>query len=471
VSAKEIVMPFQRLLSLRLPYTSRLGILLLLLLLGSNAFSAAPGDSGTATEAVVYKFLGGEDGGNPFTAGLVSDRSGNFYGTTAGGTFHGTGLGAVFELSPPAIPGGSWTHTVLYNFQGGDDGSQPWDGVVMDSSGNLFGTTLRGGKGTCSSLQCGTVFELSPPAVSGGAWTHTVLYEFQGGTDAGYPYGTVILGGSGNLYGVTYLGGTFGLGAVFQIQPPKVSGGTWTEKVLYSFQGGTDGDYPWAALYMDSAGSLYGTTTGGGITECKGVGCGTVFRLSPPGTSGGNWTETVLYSFASISDGWSPQAPLVADVSGNLYGTTAEGGTGLCNNGCGTVFELVRPTTTGGQWTESLLYTFQGTVGGTRDGQLPYGALYLNKKAKGRLLGTTSRGGQKCGSYVGECGTVFQLDPPTAQGGSWTEVILHAFHGTGAGDDGWDAEAGLTLGADGGLYTTTNQGGIGGYGTIVRIKP
>src|SRR5258708_3108330 len=139
-------MRFEKFHPLSLPITSRLAVLLLILLLARNGFCAEPSDSGTVTEAVVYKFLGGEDGANPFTAGLVAGPRGSFYGTTAGGALHGTGLGAVFELSPPTIPGGSWSHTVLYDFQGDDDGNQPWDGVAMDSSGNLFGTTLRGGK-------------------------------------------------------------------------------------------------------------------------------------------------------------------------------------------------------------------------------------------------------------------------------------------------------------------------------------
>jgi hypothetical protein len=465
-------MPFQKFLSPISFLSSCAALAVLALILVGNSLAAAQQyASGASNEVVVYKFLGGEDGENPFTAGLVTDPSGNFYGTVAGSTLHGTGLGDVFELSPPATAGGSWTHTVLYDFQGGDDGSQPWDGVVRDANGNLFGTTLRGGKGTCFSFGCGTVFELSPPAAVGGAWTHTVLYEFQGAADAGYPYGNVILDRAGNLYGVTDLGGTFGLGAVFQLQPPNVVGGTWTEKVLYSFQGGTDGANPYASLYIDSSGNLYGTTTGGGITACKGVGCGTVFLLAPPLTGNGNWTETVLYSFGGSPDGWSPAAPLIADVSGNLYGTAAEGGAGSCTNGCGIVFELVRPKQSGGQWIESVLYRFKGTKGPIGDGSLPLSALYLDRQVKGRLLGTASRGGMECEGIAGECGVVFQLDPPTVQGGTWTETILHYFHGTGIGDDGWDSQAGLTLGKDGGLYTTTNQGGIGGFGTIVRIQP
>jgi hypothetical protein len=423
--------------------------------------------AGARNEVVVYKFLGGEDGDNPFTAGLVLDRSGNFYGTTAGGAMHGTGLGAVFQLSPPATVGSSWTHTVLYNFQGGDDGSQPWDGVARDAQGNLFGTTLRGGKGSCFIFQCGTVFELSPPAVSGGPWTHTVLYEFQGGADGGYPYATVILDRLGNLYGVTDLGGAFGLGTVFQLQPPSVSGGNWTQNVLYSFQGGADGANPFATLYMDASGVLYGSTTfGGSATDCS-AGCGTVFSLTPPPAGGSTWTETVLYSFSSISDGWDPVSPLIADASGNLYGTTAQGGTGTCIDGCGTIFELVRPVVSGGQWTKTLLHTFEGTVQGKKpDGSLPYGALTFNKN--GQLLGTTSRGGLSCGGCTSNCGIVFQLNPPAIEGGSWTETILHAF---GMGNDGWDAEAGLTRGPDGALYTTTNQGGIANQGTVVRLGP
>ena len=252
---------------------------------------------------MLYSFTG-SDGSEPF-AGLIADSSGNLYGTTQSGGASG-GHGVVFKLSP------SGTETVLHTFTGGSDGGIPRAGLIADTGGNLYGTTAGGG-----ASNAGTVFKLSPSG------TETVLYSFTGSDGSG-PFAGLIADSSGNLYGTTQSGGASGgHGVVFKLSP----GGT--ETVLYSFTGGSDGGTPRAGLIADSSGNLYGTTQFGG-PGCGGVGCGVVFKLSPSGT------ETVLYSFTG-SDGSGPFPGLIADSSGNLYGTTLSGG---ASGGHGVVFKL-----------------------------------------------------------------------------------------------------------------------------------
>jgi uncharacterized repeat protein (TIGR03803 family) len=357
------------------------------------------------TETVLHSFSGGADGGNPY-ARLIADSSGNLYGTTSNGGRSGcipveSGCGVVFKLAPDGT-----SFTVLYAFAGGaSDGATPYAGVIADSSRNLYGTTHFGGPGNgglgwgvvfklapdgtetvlysfCSQANCsdgnfpdngvvadssrnlygtatgggasnlGTVFELSPDGTS-----FTVLHSFAGGAgDGANPFAGLIADSSGNLYGTTAAGGAStlcappglpaGCGTVFKLSP----GATFT--LLHSFTGGpSDGASPGAGLIADSSGNLYGTTSrGGASTLCNGLppntpaGCGTVFKLSPDGT------ETLLHSFAGdVSDGADPTAGLIADSSGNLYGTTGFGGgsitcagqaPGFVPPGCGVVFKL-----------------------------------------------------------------------------------------------------------------------------------
>jgi hypothetical protein len=241
---------------------------------------------------------------------------------------------------------------VLYSFcaQGGTactDGQYPYAGLIGDTSGNLYSTTYAGG-----AYGGGTVFELTPPAKGKIAWTETVLYSFcaeTNCTDGDTPLAGVIMDASGNLYSTTFLGGVHGGGTVFELTPPAKGETAWTETVLYSFcaQGAgycTDGTELSAGLIMDRSGNLYGTTGGGGAYKYN----GTVFELTPPAKGKIAWTETVLYSFcaqggAACTDGAGPFAGLIMDWSGNLYGTTYEGGANCQPNyGCGTVFELKR---------------------------------------------------------------------------------------------------------------------------------
>ena len=281
---------------------------------------------------MLHSFGNGTDGRGP-VGGLIFDAAGNLYGMTIqGGTYcsGSGGCGTVFELTPAA--GGSWTEQVLYSFcpQGlpcTTDGYYPRAGLIFDGAGNLYGTTDNGG-----TYHDGTVFELTPAA--GGTWTEKVLHNFNlNGTDGALPLGSLILDAAGNLYGTTSNGGTYtSRGTVFELTP--TAGGGWTETVLHSFGNGTDGVTPEAGLIFDAAGNLYGTTTGGGTYYG-----GTVFELTP--AAGGGWTEQVLHSFGSGTDGAYADTGLIFDAAGNLYGTTDDGGTYTsCPGGCGTVFEI-----------------------------------------------------------------------------------------------------------------------------------
>ncbi len=352
---------------------------------------------GAGAEKVLYSFAGGSnDGANPSST-LIFDHAGNLYGTTLGGGSNNTGT--VFELSPPATQGGSWTESVLFIFPAdSSQGSWPQGKLAFDGVGNLYGTTLFGGSGVapnCDVGGCGTVFELTPPATQGRAWTQSVLYNFGVVTGDGILPGGVILR-QGALYGETVSGGTGGSGTVFQLVRKN---GSWSENVLYDFTG-SDGSDPTGGLISDSAGNVYGTVHSGGTGNCIGY-CGAVFELSPPAVSGNPWQLTTLYSFTGGTDGAPPAAALLRDTSGNLYGTAGAGGRKnqyTSNNG--TVFKLSPPAVAGGAWTETVMHAFGGTVIG--DGTLPLSELIL---VKGAYFGTTYQGGSL------NFGTVFGVVP------------------------------------------------------------
>ena len=246
----------------------------------------------------------------------------------------------MFELSPNGS--GGWTETLVYVFQNSDGIYNPNPGLIFDQAGNLYGTTPQsGGTGCFEGFGCGAVFELSPNG--SGGWTETLLYSFQGGSDSAYPNAWLIFDKNGNLYDTAGQGGGAGCytgcGTVFELSPN--GGGGWTETILYSFQEGGDGWNPQAGLIIDKNGNLYGTSFFGGGSACySGDGCGTTFELSP--NSGGPWIESLLYRFQGGSDGANPGAGLIFDQSGHLYSTTsAAGGTG-CSAGCGVAFEVSR---------------------------------------------------------------------------------------------------------------------------------
>jgi uncharacterized repeat protein (TIGR03803 family) len=333
-------------------------------------FKLTPNQDGSWTESVLHRFTG-KDGAGPI-AGLIFDTAGNLYGTTAlGGRDN---VGTVFKLMPNTD--GSWTETVLHSFTGGLDGRNPSAGLIFDTAGNLYGTT-QGEFGHTS----GNVFKLMPN--SDRSWTETVLYSFTGGADGGFPFAGLIFDTARNLYGTTHMGGRDNLGTVFKLMPN--SDGSWTETVLHSFTLGPDGQGPDDGLIFDTAGNLYGTTQYGGPDDA-----GTVFKLMP--NSDGSWTETVLYSFTGGADGFEPQAGLIFDTAGNLYGTTPGGGAA----GLGVVFKLV--PNSNGKWKETVLHSFFDHPGAD-----PFPGVIFD--AKGNLYGTTA------GDTTKTFGSVFEITP------------------------------------------------------------
>lgn len=411
----------------------------LLCLIAIAALASAPlGASGVtrahAGEKVVYAFRGGKKDGRVPGGGLVADSAGNLYGATEGGgtganCYGHPGCGTLFKIAK------NGTETVLYSFQGGNDGIGPLGPLLLDSSGNLYGITGGGGGAGCGGYGCGTVFKYTPDGME------TVLYAFQGGTDGQYPQGSLIADGSGNLYGITFEGGNYngsecaqdGCGTVFEVQPDG------TKTTLYSFQDGSDGAYPNTGLVADSSGNFYGVTGSGGDTACNPAGCGTVFKLSPDGT------ETVFYAFQGNGDGEFPLGGVMIDAAGNLYGTTSFGGMGC---GCGTVFEV----SPGGA--ETVLYSFKAGS----DGETPEAGLVMDQT--GNLYGTTPEGGGNGCRKVG-CGVVFELAP------NGNETILQSFREPSGG---LRPAAALLLGKHGDLYGTTPQGGLRGNGVVFELK-
>ena len=392
---------------------------------------------------------------------------------------------AVFALNASAF---GITETILYTFTGGSDGGGPFGNLVFDSTGqNLYGTTSAGGVSNSKGGN-GVVFQLSHV---GGTWVENVIYAFAGGGDGAAPLGGVIFDSAGNLYGTTNSGGANGLGTVFELSP--ASGGGWTEQVIYSFAGGSDGANPNGGLAIDSTGNLFGTTSTGGAANL-----GTVFEVSP--VSGGGWSERVIltgtkargggflrtvvfdaahnlyataptggasnagsiyrlranstggwrpaaiYSFLGGSDGSSPIATLTTVVAGHLYGTTQAGG----NFSSGTAFELI--LNSAGTWVKTILYNFGSK---STDALFPTEALITEGS---RLFGTSSSGG-RFGS-----GTIFELSRPI---GVWQEQVLHSF--TTGSDTG--GPAGSLLLSASNLVGLGHNGGSFGAGGVYELSP
>ena len=428
-------------------YKNLLGAATAALLIIIAVFMLAPAAGAQSKFKTLYSFTGGTDGGYPY-AGVIIDQAGNLYGTTYEGgdlSCYGNGCGTVFELTPNSK--GGWKEKVLYSFSGGTDGLLPRAGLTFDQAGNLYGTTQSGG-----AYGGGTVFELTPNP--DGSWTKETLHSFTG-TDGRGPVAGLIFDQAGNLYGTTGQGGNpndcvndSGCGVVFKLTPN--ADGSWTEKTLYSFTGGSkdDGD-PWASLVFDQAGNLYGTTEG--VT-----GNGTVFELTP--NADGTWKEKTLHHFTG-GDGRNPVGSLIFDQAGNLYSTAWAGGDGNYS-GCGVVFELV--PNANGSWKEKMLHYFNcGWNGGA-----PLAGLIFDQA--GNLYGTTYIGGVP-GTCDYGCGVVFELTPNAD--GKWNEKALHRFMDH---RDGYCPVAGVILDAAGNLYGTTNGDFCGwgvGFGSVFEITP
>jgi uncharacterized repeat protein (TIGR03803 family) len=407
----------------------------LTLLLGGSAWAQS-------TEKVIF------DLGTPQAGGeLIFDNRGNLYGTANGDS---VGRGTVFEATPSA--NGTWRHSVPYRFAGGTDGKDPNPGLVFDSAGNLYGTTVAGGANYClfsnTTSTCGTVFELTP--TSTGAWTEKQLYNFAGNTglndDGANPSSGLVADSAGNLYGTTSYGGSYH-GTVFRLTPG--SDGTWTETILYDFTDGEDGRGP-SGLIRDRLGNLYGTA-GGGTT-----GGGTIFELSP--SPDGTWTFHLVYTFCSrtnCSDGNQPWG-IALDTQRNLYGVTRYGGAACTGDGCGTIFKLGRGA--GDSWVFHLLHSFCAKSS-CPDGAVPQGAPTL--AADGTVYGTTFLGGNN-----GQ-GTVFKLVHTTS---GWVFTTLYSFCPAGGCPDGRYPDGAMALDSAGNLFGTTIVGGVKN-GVVFELTP
>lgn len=387
-----------------------------------------------ATEANAQTFttlhnFSGPEGIGPM-AGLTMDRAGNFYGTATGGGNTGSncplygGCGTVFKLT---LKNSAWVLYPLYMFSG-SDGANPAARVIIGPDGNLYGTTMYGG-----TANQGTVFKLSPPPNACVAalcpWRETVLHSFGSGNDGEQPqYGDLAFDHQGNIYGTTPYGGIPGCsescGVVYELTP---SNGSWTESILYSFQGAGDGGSPYAGVIIDNAGNLYGTANTGGSEYC-----GVVFEVSP---SQGGWTETVLYSFDFATTGQFPTGGLIADQSGNLYGATSESGIGTA----GAAYEL---TPSNGSWTATALFGLSGYTGTLAT---------LAMDTAGNLYGTLFSANNE----------VFKLTPSNGQ---WTQTGF-------SGSDGGYPSSNVIFDASGNLYTTAFSGGTYGKGVVFEITP
>ena len=412
-----------------------------------------------AQETILLNY-NGSNGGSPAVT-MAADKAGNLYGTTVTGGAdpvgcYGTGCGTVFEL---VNSGGKYTYRIIHSFfANGSDGEVPNAQLIVDSHGNLYGDTYQGGTNGL-----GTVFTMRRN--SAGVWGERVIYNFTGGADGANPEGALAFDSVGNLYGTASAGGimsstcsTFfgGCGTVFKLTPH--ANGKWSETTLYQFQGTPDGWFPLGGVVVSANGSLYGTTEfGGSSSNCTlGLSCGTVYSLT--WTKGG-WLETILHSFNQDGiDGFFPVAGLTADSSGNLYGTTMNGGStlsGCSGSGCGVVFELVAPN-----WTEKILYSFNGG----NDGGGPDASLTFDQD--GNIYSTGAVGGTGTACGFGGCGVVFELRPRGT--GSWAEATLHDF---GMDLDGYSPFGGVIFGVDGNLYGTTYSGGTNGIGIVYKLVP
>ena len=358
-------------------------------------------------------------------------------------------LMVVLVLVPSAGAGSHYK--TLYTFTGGTDGAYPemrGGGPIFDANGNLYGTNdRRGNPGNWNGQ--GAVFQLTQGA--DGTWAETSPYIFcledwNVCSDGAYPGSALFFDAAGNLYGTTLLGGIGpcyndgidGCGVIFKLAPN--SDGTWTYTPLYKFTGGADGSLPIGRLAFDKSGNLYGTTHQGGA-----YGYGVIFELTPNGD--GTWTEQVLHHFKIGTDGAYSYSGLVFDGAGNLYGTAPSGGA----LGYGTIFKL--SPRSDGRWSMKVLHHFTGG----KDGASPYGSVIFD--GAGNLFGTTWSGGAS--GY----GVLYKLVPNTD--GSWSRKVLHHFTG---GKDGANPSTSLIFDAGGNLYGTTCYGGAYGGGVVFKAS-
>jgi hypothetical protein len=397
---------------------------------------ACCGFSFAQTLTVLHEFNGGQgDGYNPF-APVVIDQNGVLYGTTFyGGNLKDcvVGCGEVYQVAPPAQTGGAWTYSAIYEFTGGNDGCCVYSALTLDSKGRLYGVN-------------NSLFRLTRPTKPGAFWRYNDLYDF---TDGLLPNTPLVLDSAGALYGVSPYGGLSGCGgsgcgAVLQFVPSKH--GKWTENILYEFTGAADGAWP-ASIVIDGTGALYGiASVGGNVTQNCPSGCGTVFKLEPG--SGGAWTYTVLYRFTGAPDD-NPYS-VVRDSSGDLYGLAVRGSQGATE-----VFKVTPHKR--GAGSERLLHRFSPQD--IPSDYCGYSPSFLTGGANGILYGAIF------GDIDLYFGALFQLTPPADGTGHWSYTTLWDFN-----ESGPDLNPnGVALGPDGALYGTTNGGDSSG-GTVFQLQ-
>ncbi len=426
-------------------------------------------NSNASSQSAIYSFSGGSDGSNPSenpAGNLLVDTVGALYGMTSTGS--GTSVfGTIFKLSPPAIGQTNWTKTIIHEFTGGTDGITPIGGLVMDSSGALYGATYSGGSGCNNSTSCGygTVFKLMPPALENTAWTETILYRFTGKKNNMNPLG-VIFGPNGALYGatdnnnLTVHGSNFG--SIFCLIPPPVAGGAWTQETVYTFKGSkANPGNPTGGLTFDATGALYGVSNGVGQPGTgEGLQSGDLFKLVSASVGKFPWKLTILYAFGTKDVGnFDPSGGLVLDAGGNVYTTALTSST----SNSGAVVMLTPPAPGKKAWSLSTLHQF-GSVG---DGFYPAGA--ITRDTSGSLYGATSYSVNEGDSNGVCCGITYKITPPAAGFGPWTETILYNFQGD---SNGGYTSSGLAFGSSGNmLYGTTSSGGANGDGVVYEITP
>jgi hypothetical protein len=390
----------------------------------------------------IFNFAYGAGIGSDPSAPLIASPNGALYGTTAtGGDLNcpegqGQGCGTVFELN---FSGASWIHTTLYEFQGGKDGVQSVSTLTLDPAGRLYGVTNSG-------TPYGAIYRLTP-GVSGEAWHFGLLYEFQGGSDGAYALSPLFLDKAGAIYGASQQGGLhgegcnqqFGCGAIFQLVPPSQQGGAWTEQTLYDFAGASDGGNP-STMIMDSTGTIYGTTTSGGIfnSNCY-LGCGVVFKLTP---QNGSWNYSVIFRFKGAPDE-SAYGNLIRDSHGVLFGLAMRG---LQGSTGGVVFRLAPGACETGPWTLQNIHEFRDTYPATNLQQGRNGVLY----------------GDIYGDQDFNSGYVFQIEPPVEAAASWTYTNIVDFNSST-----YQNPEGVLVTPDA-LYVTITGGGYS-PGNIVSV--
>jgi uncharacterized repeat protein (TIGR03803 family) len=369
---------------------------------------------------------------------LVADSSGNLFGLGYIGGANNDG--AAFELSPPASGQTVWTVNVLHSFDG-TDGIGPNAGLLL-VSGALYGMT----SGYNGQVNDGNVFKLTPPPKGSMNWSFTVLHTFNG-ADGDYPGSTLSMDAAGALYGSTTTGGAHGLGLVFKLSPPAPGRSKWTETVIHSFSGGSDGEYPQSntGLVIDAKGNLYGTTTQGGADN-EGI----AFEMSPP-TGCGLWAESILYTFSAPSTGLIS----MSQPGGPFYGVGIGGGNTACSGGCGTIFELAPPPSGNGTWIETPLFAFDGDNGAAPSG--------ITADTHGNLFGLARYGGGATNN-----GVIFKLTQPSSPNSPWTINVLHSF--TGDPDAAQPNDAPV-LGKKGLYYGNSIIGGSSNLGAIFDFSP